>query len=68
MARGINCCQGCDLFGRGYDLLSSGDGLLGRDIRQWYDLLSTSSDLLGEAFHDLLDRDCDALHRGYELA
>ena len=56
------------MFGRAYDLLSSGDGLLGRDTRQGHDLLSTSSDLLGEAFHDLLDRDCDALHRGYELA
>ena len=56
------------MFGRGYDLLSSGDGLLGRDTRQGHDLLSTSSDLLGEAFRDLLDRDCEALLRGYELA
>ena len=56
------------MFGGGNDWLSSGDGLLGRDTRQGHDLLSTSSELLGEAFHDLLDRDCDALHRGYELA
>ena len=48
---------GCDLPGTGYDLLrkskvllSEGDGLLGRDTRQWYELLSTSSDLLGESF------------------